>query len=437
MMTYIEFEGLLVNQLTTKKIATSSIKFTDLISISKFTAREPKDYDPFNPFKDVGQIFEDLNDSYFQRLTNDDRVKSLYNYLLEEINNYKLKENSLGTFPTSIILSLDINEEFDTLEDYKKYGDSIKKDEKLGAFYLIENNKISFTVAKQKTSLIVDGQHRLAGIWKLYNDACQETIRIGRDSLTVKYPNLSYDIVKKALENFQLNCTILIGFDIWEQGKVFADVNFNQKPVNKSLYYDIFGSVPSQNKNDIFLAHMLAMYLNNNDKSVIKGFIKMLGTGEGFFSQAFFVEAILHHFKTKGIWSDMPIDYIDGGNKYTILPKFLINYFKAIRFVFQEYWPQSDQKNGRIYKNILVKTTGMGALLKLINPIYKDLESDNNFFEISEADLFQKFVKILEKAKHNEKRYFSGEGDFAGAGSLGLQNKLYKEIGVDLGYFNK
>ena len=34
--------------------------------------------------------------------------------------------------------------------------------------------------------------------------------------------------VKKILEDFQFSCTVLLDFDIWEQGKVFADVNFNQ-----------------------------------------------------------------------------------------------------------------------------------------------------------------------------------------------------------------
>src|SRR5690606_14988011 len=119
----------------------------------------------------------------------------------------------------------------------------------------------------RKNTLIVDGQHRLAAMLKLYEDASSDKIRIGRYSLQQKYPDLTNNIVQNRLTSFELNCTLLIGFDLWEQGKVFADVNFNQKPVNKSLYYDIFGSYPDPDKNDIFLAHMLALHLNNNEDS--------------------------------------------------------------------------------------------------------------------------------------------------------------------------
>lgn len=435
MKEFINIEGLLVNQLTSKSIATTSIKFLDLISIAKFTARESQDYDPFNPEKSISQVFNEVNELYFQRLTNDDRVKDLYAFLLREINNHAITKNGIGSFPTAIILSIDINEEFENESDYLNFANDDDSDN-TGSYYKITGNKILFKTPKQKTSLIVDGQHRLAGMMKLYNDALTNNIKIGRDSLSNKYPDLTNEQVKQSLENFDLNCTLLIGFDIWEQGKVFADVNFNQKPVNKSLYYDIFGSVPSQDKNDIFLAHMLAMFLNNNEDSVIKNFIKMLGSGEGYFSQAFFVEAILDHFKSKGIWADMPLNYLNDGEEYKILPKFFAAYFKAIKTNFKDYWPKPGETTSRSYKNILVKTTGMGALLKLINPIYRDLKIQKvDFKTISDEDLFQKLSKILEAIKPNAKKYFSGEGDFAGAGSLGLQRKLYIELGKDTGYF--
>ena len=75
-------------------------------------------------------------------------------------------------------------------------------------------------------------------------------IKIGRKSLKEEYPKLTNELVLDYIKQFEFNCTILLGFDKWEQGKVFADVNFNQKPVNKSLYYDIFGSYPDPNKNE-------------------------------------------------------------------------------------------------------------------------------------------------------------------------------------------
>lgn len=434
----INIKGFLVKQLTKKPIVTTSIKFTDLIDFVKFTAREAKEYDPFDPEKSIEKIAEDINDIYFQRLTNERRVKNIYAFLLKEINNiHNRSKNALGSFPTAIIISMDVDEYFDDRASYEKHIETLDINEKIGAFYeVLPKNEIELIIPNRRISLIVDGQHRLAAMLKLYNDAKENTIKIGRNSLKQIYPLLSNDLVKQSLNEFELNCTLLVGFDIWEQGKVFADVNFNQKPVNKSLYYDIFGSFPDPDKNEIFLAHMLAMHLNNSEKSVIKGFIKMLGTGSGYFSQAFFVEAILNHFNTKGIWSDLPKNYREGGDEYKILPKFFISYLKAIKTVFIDYWP----KKGEKYKNILVKTTGMGALIRLINPIYRHLIRDNDKIDINEIsteELTKILTELLLRIKPKAKEYFSAEGEFAGAGSLGLQNKLYKKMGVDLGYFKE
>jgi DGQHR domain-containing protein len=429
-------KGFVVTQLTAKPIAMASINFKILRNIVKFTFREPQAYDPFNPNRTVGQITDDVNKDYYQRLRNDKRISSIYNFLLNEINNINSgTKNAIGSFPTAIIISMDINQEMETRDEYINHFESLETNEYIGGFYnRLEGNNVELVIPKKKVSLIVDGQHRLSGMIKLYDDAINKKIRVGKKSLPQEYPNLTYDKVIKSLENFDLICTILLGFDKWEQGKVFADVNFNQKPVNKSLYYDIFGSFPDPNKNDIFLAHMLAMHLQNNANSVIKGFIKMLGSGAGYFSQAFFVEAILEHLSKNGIWGNVPLDFLNDGDEYKILSKFFKAYFKAIKEVFSPYWPTAEQDTSRKYPDILVKTTGMGALIKLVNPIYRKLKPTIDFNSISEIDLTDLLKKELEKAKGRGKEFFSKEGNFAGSGSLGLQNQLFKALAQQLEY---
>ncbi|GAB3720595.1 DGQHR domain-containing protein [Flavobacterium koreense] len=430
-------KGFVVNQLTSKPIAIAAINFKILRNIVKFTSREPQQYDPFNPEKSVNKITEEVNKDYYQRLRNDKRISNIYSFLLKEINNiHNSNSNAIGSFPTAIIISMDINQEAETKEEYLKNTLNIKNDEYIGGFYnRLDGNNLELLIPQKKVSLIVDGQHRLSGMIKLYEDAVSHNIKIGRKSLIEEYPNLSYEKVINSLDQFDLNCTILLGFDKWEQGKVFADVNFNQKPVNKSLYYDIFGSFPDPNKNDIFLAHMLTMHLNNNDKSVIKGFIKMLGSGKGYFSQAFFVEAILEHFTKKGIWGNIPMDFLNNGDEHKILSKFFRAYFAAIKDVFNPYWPTLEEDTSRKYPHILVKTTGMGALIKLINPIYRKLKLETDFKTIEEDALLELLKKELVKAKEKGKVFFSKEGEYAGSGSLGLQSQLYNELGKALGYF--
>lgn len=432
-------KGLLVNQLTAKPIAISTIGFPILRKMVKFTSRESQNFDPFEPESVAEKAASKVKNTYYQRLTNDKRVSNIYYFILREIYNlHTSKSNALGSFPTSIILALDLNQEHESKEEYLSYIENKSSEELTGAFFnQFENNDIELLIPNQKLALIVDGQHRLAGMIKLFIDAANNEIKIGRKSLKDEYPELDNDIVLKYLYQFEFNCALLLGFDKWEQGKVFADVNFNQKPVNKSLYYDIFGSYPNPVKNDIFLAHMLAMHLNNNEKSVIKDFIKMLGSGQGYFSQAFFVEAILNHFNSKGIWGSMPMDYLNNGTDYKILPKYFKSYFKAIKEVFIDYWPKADETSSRKYKNILCKTTGMGALIKLIGPMYRKLKSTIDFKTIEDDELTKIFVTELEKAKENGSLYFSGGGDYAGSGSLGLQNKLYVALGQELGYLKK
>jgi len=431
----IKIEGFKVQQLTSKPIAIASIGFQDLRKIVKFTYREPQNYDPFNPEKSIEEVTEDINKDYYQRLTNDKRLSSIYSFLVKEINNIiSTENNAIGSFPTAIIISMDINQDIETEEELI---DLINQDEYSGALYNENGNKIELVAPANKVSLIVDGQHRLSAMIQLYEDAKNNSIRIGRNSLKTEYPKVSNDLIIKHLERFELNCTLLLGFDKWEQGKVFADVNFNQKPVNKSLYYDIFGSFPDPNKNDIFLAHMLAMHLNNNSNSVIQNSIKMLGSGKGYFSQAFFVEALLEHFGKNGIWNTIPMDYLNGGSEYKILPKILKAYLKAVKLNFEDFWPKEGQDTSRKYPHNLLKTTGMGALLKLIAPIYRKYKTEIDFKSISIEDLTSRFENELKKASVNGSKYFSNEGEFSGSGSKGLQNKLFIKLGTDLGYFNK
>ena len=46
----------------------------------------------------------------------------------------------------------------------------------------------------------------------------------------------------------------------------------------------------------------------------------------------------------------------------------------------------------------------------------------------------KEIINILKKVKPNGEVYFSKDGNYAGAGSKGLQSKLYKNIAYDLKY---
>ena len=105
------------------------------------------------------------------------------------------------------------------------------------------------------------------------------------------------------------------------------------------------------------------VFLNKKDNSPLQGQIKMLGNGKGVISQAFLVEALfLHMSSPRGIW------YFD---IYKEVDKQLLNrmkvelfsYLSVTKELFKDYWNNDS--------SIMLKTTGMGALLLFMGYLHK------------------------------------------------------------------
>ncbi|ECT1456142.1 DGQHR domain-containing protein, partial [Salmonella enterica subsp. enterica serovar Mbandaka] len=107
-----------------------------------------------------------------------------------------------STFPNSIILGANFDKDGNLIEDY----DIRWRVEKNGDLYTLvipsENNVVA---------TIIDGQHRLSGFG--YSER----------------------------ENMELLCSVFIDLPAPYQAYIFATINFNQKNVNKSLAYDLYG----------------------------------------------------------------------------------------------------------------------------------------------------------------------------------------------------
>lgn len=219
-------------------------------------------------------------------------------------------------------------------------------------------------------------------------------------------------------------------------------MNFNQKKVNKSLFYDIYGivapdvdggTIPRQN--EIYLSHQLVKFLNSNDSSPFKGFIKMLGTGKGYVSQAFLVEQFLRHLSPNGIWSDIAEDLKLGSPKklHNYAASELSSYLGAIKFNFKDYWPDGESDA----PSVLCKTTGIGAIMRFLADLHNNMPDDLSrslkekpsdiIFYAELVTYFNKNVKLLSS---EGKRFFStgDDGEYNGTGGAGLQVKLYREM---------
>lgn len=162
MNVYKELDIKKINQVnssdSTKGVYFGLWKFGDIVNSIKFTNRAPSTDYSLNDTKPPRFAIDQTD--YYQRLVADLRTKSIIDFLIDEI----IKENSLITFPSSFILSLYLTE----IESKQRYITAIseenKLDETIGVFY--EEGKL--ILPNLKVILVVDGQHRLAGLQAIF-----------------------------------------------------------------------------------------------------------------------------------------------------------------------------------------------------------------------------------------------------------------------------
>ena len=372
-----------LNHGVTKDTYVGVIEFSILEKISKLTLRK---------VSGGGKYL------YYQRPEQRNKINSIVKFLekklLDDNGELKSTEKVLSLFPTTMLLSFDSNDNSNTDTIIK-----IKDDN------LIIYKNVDDLLESDKPVLIVDGQHRFKGVKVFYD----------------KYP----DLLQKF--DMQFSITILAGYDIYEQAEIFANVNFRQKKVDKSLFYDIFGTDPNK-KNDITFAHFLVSHLNSDEDSPLKGMIKMLSNYDGVVSQSALVTEFLKllNIKKNKVFAKNFEDYKIGEEGEKKVLESIKVYFKIIKEIFPKYWPDINNLNS--YKGILMKTTGARAFIKLMNEVLRgkvDLIRAQKEKEIKEI-----FSIISEEEKKSI--FDPQEGDFSGSG--GLQNKLYHRLAKILGY---
>lgn len=426
-----------LEQLVNKNILVGKLNIIQLVDIIRYTSRKSSEIDPFDENVNKFSTNEDM--LHYQRVKNSDRAYDIKLFFLKNISNkYNYERNRispLGTFPSSIIISLKTNDDFKNAKEYEEYLSN--EDEKLKEYSFIDNENLF--IPKSKQALIVDGQHRIAGLELLLEETNRNDIKLKKSNKTdfqlnkINFPPL--DFIRENILKFEFIVTFLLDFDPYEQAEIFATVNFNQVKVNKSFYYDIFGS-SIRGKSVEKLLHDIVSHLNYKNGSPLYKKVKMLGTGEGYISQSFFVDAFYPHFKS-GTLSFIYVDFQNDGENYKLTPDFIKTYFEVIFDIYSEYMPNPEEKK---YNCVLLKTTGMGALIKLLPNIYIKIKTDLGIKEpfdvlkIEKEKLKEKINSIFTDIKGSGNKYFGSDSDYSGGAGKGLQNKLYDNIFGDLGF---
>ena len=202
--------------LNQKLILQALVPFTQLRKSVLFTYRANVTQQEDNKYAQFVSSME-----FYQRRVDSKRSDEIKDFIRDSILQERTGRQMATLFPTSMILALSVDED-------NEFGNKLD----------IENDE-TCDINIQTNVFIVDGQHRMMGMIKLYDELSRFVVRTAEDDYVLDY-----------LKKYRFNCTILVNYDLWEQGQVFVNVNFKQKPVNKSLYYEIFGSEYREDKSD-------------------------------------------------------------------------------------------------------------------------------------------------------------------------------------------
>ncbi|MDY6388281.1 MAG: DGQHR domain-containing protein [Fibrobacter sp.] len=263
---------------------------------------------------------------------------------LKKIKEY-LENTQDSFFPNTVILSVDLSDDSEFMD---KYLDIEKND--IGFFEFPDDIKFQ----------IVDGQHRLAGLfWS--NEHIQE--------------------------EFEIPVVLLINITLNTCAKIFADVNGNQSPVNKSVIYDLYELMGDTQENREFkILHDLCKSLNEDPSSPLYQHVKMLGIGGGAVSQSFLVNAFQQAFLK------MQYHYEDSQKMY----ESIYLYLKCYQRIFQNQWAVLENATSvsefrahsakimKIDKSQALKTNGLGAIMRAFPMVYKAVKQQDyqSYFEI-------------------------------------------------------
>lgn len=197
-----------------------------------------------------------------------------------------------------------------------------------------------------KEAYVIDGQHRLRAFASKYRKG------------------VSLNLVVSAY----------FGLELPTIAEIFTRINFFQKPVSKSLVYDLLDLSNDPEFQKYKEAHDIVNILNTKIGSPWYDLIKLLGVGKGLLSQAAFVEACSTRYKILELLRERP----STSDKARILEA----YFAAVRDYFPQKWGNPD--------SVLTRTLGFNALMKSLQVILQRgkldvVSTDGNFAKYVEA----------------------------------------------------
>ena len=168
------------------------------------------------------------------------------------------------------------------------------------------NGKMTLPIV-QDSAQIIDGQHRLAGL----QESIKENKAIGKQKILI---------------------SICDELSTKDAARIFVNINSEQRPVPKSLIYDLFGEIEDDQNHAINRANDIATELNENNDSPYYGLIKFPGKLKGLagIDLSAVVSALKRHLQPAGTFASHNLTNLQ--NQKSVV----INYFTAIKSFYDK-----------------------------------------------------------------------------------------------------
>ncbi|MEZ8394580.1 DGQHR domain-containing protein [Vibrio cyclitrophicus] len=309
---------------------------------------------------------------------------------------------SKTTYPNSVILSANFDEEGMFVENdneaWKIEGDSL----------VIPTNK--------KLASIIDGQHRVEGIKRAISEG--------------------------GFKDFDVLCSVYFDMHFSAQAEIFTSINFNQKKVDKSVAYELFGYNVDETKSSDWSPDTLALFItriiNSESDTSFKGKIYTSFAGaerpsDWSVSTACFVEAISnlmsgditrdrYKIHESGLFSSKGRARLKSNNstKQVLRDWYIGGRDKDIYTVIITYLERLDRLGWFSNSDLVTtRTIGVLAIFDVLSDYLKD-KSPNEYLDEKFSIMDKVDVRKLNKDNFN----------FSGIGRGQIRKLINSEIGL-------
>lgn len=191
---------------------------------------------------------------------------------------------------------------------------------------------------------ILDGQHRIAGLQEAVNVKSE----IGEDVVLV---------------------SLCIGLNTSQAAKIFLNINSEQKPVPRSLIYDLFGETEDDREHAVIRSTDIIDFLNTDEESPFYKKVKYPGAPRisGSIDLGIMVNAMKPHLEKDGVFKRLNLREIE------VQKKIILNFYSAIKEIYGKKWENKSE-------NPFIKGAGFnGAFEFLTETLIPKCQADKKF----------------------------------------------------------